>query len=351
MNTPSEPLVSVVVPVYNEERFLGECIESILAQSYANWECVIVNNCSSDGSREIAQRYADSDRRIRVHDNQRFVRAVPNFNGALRQISSSCKYVKIVFADDLIFPECLERMVEVAEQNPTAGIIGAYGLQGPDVMWTGLPYPSRLISGREICRKLFLDDLYVFGTGTSLLFRADLVRERDPFYNESNLHADSETCCALLANCDFGFVHQVLTFTRVRPNSLFQFSRAMNTLIAGRLYDLVHYGRQCLTEEEYRRCIDKKLTAYYQFLAAHMVRRYDAKFWQYHRGKLMEAGVGFDRVRLVGALFGKIMNAVLNPKQAVDKFVARKRAIKPVVKALDASGMANAKATAAHSGT
>ena len=115
-------------------------------------------------------------------------------NVGLRQISPASKYCKIVFADDWIFPECLERMVAVGEQHPSVGIVGAYGLQGRQVMWAGLPYPSELVPGREICRKLYLENLYVFGTGTSLLYRASLVRSRDPFYNESNLHADSEVC-------------------------------------------------------------------------------------------------------------------------------------------------------------
>jgi hypothetical protein len=62
----------------------------------------------------------------------------------------------------------------------------------------------------ELCRRLLLDELYVFGTATSLLYRSDLVRGRDPFYNEGNLHADMEVCLELLKACDFGFVHQFL---------------------------------------------------------------------------------------------------------------------------------------------
>src|SRR5580698_8030349 len=95
MKTASQPLVSVVVPVYNEEQFLAECLESILAQTYGNWECVIVNNYSTDRSPEIARRYADSDPKIKVYDTAEFLRAVPNFNGALRRISPASKYVKI----------------------------------------------------------------------------------------------------------------------------------------------------------------------------------------------------------------------------------------------------------------
>ncbi len=64
MNLASQPLVSIVVPVYNEAEFLAECMDSIIAQTYQNWECTIVNNCSTDDSAEIARQYAAADRRI-----------------------------------------------------------------------------------------------------------------------------------------------------------------------------------------------------------------------------------------------------------------------------------------------
>src|SRR5882724_7298074 len=65
MNNSSQPLISVVTPVYNGAEHLAECIESVLAQTYQNWDYTIVDNCSTDGSVEIARRYAAKDRRIR----------------------------------------------------------------------------------------------------------------------------------------------------------------------------------------------------------------------------------------------------------------------------------------------
>ncbi len=318
---PSEPLVSIVTPVYNGADHLAECVESILAQSYQDWECTIVNNCSTDASAEIARSYAAKDSRIRVHDNEKFLRVIANHNVALRQISPSSKYCKIVFADDWIFPECLERMVAVAEEHPSVGIVGACGLRGRQVMWAGLPYPSAQISGREVCRKLFLEDLYVFGTPHSMLFRSDLVRSHDPFYNESNLHADSEACCALLKSCDFGFVHQILTFTRLRPGSLTEFTNEVNTLIVGRLHDLVTHGPDYLTPEEFKTCLDRKLSEYYEFLARSLVRGRDKKFWDYHKRKLDDVGVGFARARLARATLAELCNALLNPKDTIERLL------------------------------
>src|SRR5271165_507440 len=115
----SYPLVSIVTPLYNNRDHLGECIESVLTQTYPNWDYTIVNNCSTDGSEEIARQYAARDRRIRVITNQTFLRAVPNHNLASRQISADSKYCKIVFADDWISPECVEAIVAVAEKNPS----------------------------------------------------------------------------------------------------------------------------------------------------------------------------------------------------------------------------------------
>jgi glycosyltransferase involved in cell wall biosynthesis len=308
------PLVSIVVPVYNEQEYLAECMDSILAQTYRNWNCTIVNNCSTDGSAEIARRYAAKDPRVRVHNNERLLRALPNHNAALRQISPASKYCKIVFADDWIFPECVERMVAVGEAHSSVGIVGAYGLQDWEVKWDGLHFQSGPISGREICRKLYLEDLYVFGTATSLLFRADLVRGRDPFYDEANPHSDSETCVALLKTCDFGFVHQVLTFSRERQgrNTI---ARDINTLVAGRLHELILHGPYYLTHDELNTCLDRKLSAYYAFLGQCLVGGRDKVFWDFHKSKLTEAGVGFNRTRLVLAT---LAGALLHPKGTIE---------------------------------
>ena len=184
MNDESSPLVSILTPVYNDAQYLAECIESVLAQTYQNWDYTIIDNCSTDGSAEIAHRYAAKDPRIRVHENRQFLRVISNHNFALRQISPASKYCKMIFADDWMFPDCLERMVAVAEKHPSVGIVGSYSLQGREVMWTGLPYPSTVVCGRELGRRLFLEPLYILGSATTVLYRAELVRARELFYNE-----------------------------------------------------------------------------------------------------------------------------------------------------------------------
>lgn len=182
----SNPLVSVVTPFFNTEDYLSECIESVLKQSYQNWEYILVNNRSTDRSLEIANSYARRDSRIRVYTNESFLSQAQNYNGALRLISPRSKYCKMVQADDWIFTECLMEMVKVAETNPSVGIVGAYRLDDKKVNCDGLKYPSTVVSGREICRLSLLEELSVFGTATSVMFRSDIVQGRDPFYNKKN---------------------------------------------------------------------------------------------------------------------------------------------------------------------
>ena len=320
MDSKSLPLVSIVTPVYNNAEYLAECIESVLAQTYPNWDYTIVNDCSTDGTGEVARRYAAKDRRIRVHDNQQFLRAVPNHNHALRQISPESKYCKIVFGDDWMFPRCLEEMVGVAEEHPSVGIVGAYALEEDRVAWIGLPYPSRLVPGRDVCRRLFLEGPYVFGTSTSVLYRSDLVRSHDPFYNEENFHADREACVVLLKNCDFGFVHQILTFKRLQAGSLTRdVSWDLMSHFGCMLSTLVTHGPDFLSRKELERCVDQLLDEYYNFLAVSFMRgRRDNKFWDFQKGKLNET-VGFSRTRLAGAILARFCRAVLSPYETIGK--------------------------------
>ena len=324
MGSKSSPLVSIVTPVYNNAEHIDQCIESVLAQSYQNWDYAIVDNCSTDGSGEIARRYAATDPRIRVHDNAEFLRVVTNHNNALRQISPESKYCKMVFADDLIFPRCIEEMVGVAEEHPSVGIVGAYGLDGSNVLWVGLPYPSTVIPGHEVCRRLFLDGLYVFGTATSLLYRSDLVRDRDPFYREDNINADCETCVDLLKVCDFGFVSQILTFTRARKHSLSAMSAKINTFGVGRLQYTMMHGRHFLTDKEFDRCLRRELDRHYMYLGGSFLRGRDNGFWRFHKKMLEDVGLGFSPARLAKGIVGAVYLAGLHPQRTLKRLLGSK---------------------------
>jgi glycosyltransferase involved in cell wall biosynthesis len=320
MNSPvrSEPLVSVVTPVYNEEELLAECIESVLAQSYQNWDYTIVNNCSTDKSLEIARRYAARDPRIRIHDNARFLEMLANHNVAVRQISRQSKYCKMVLADDWIFPRCLERMVAVAEAYPSVGVVSAYQQFGRQIRITGLPEEQTRVEGKEACRQFLLDKLLLFGSPSAVLYRADLVRSRDPFFVETEMYADFEVCFGLLGKSDLGFVHEILTFSRPRAGSVGAVSADTGAHFGTMLGMLSNYGRDCLTNREFEESLDRQLSQYYRFLGRRLLVERDGSFWSYHKRTLAKAGIGLDRMRLAKVAAGQLCGSLVNPKSTLE---------------------------------
>jgi glycosyltransferase involved in cell wall biosynthesis len=322
MTSVFQPLVSLVTPVYNEEQYLAECIESVLAQTYQNWEYTVVDNCSTDTTAAIAEVYAGKDPRIRVHRNTTFLPQMPNFNHALRQISADSKYCKMVLGDDWLFPECLQRMVDTAERYPSAGLVSSYALEGGRVTLTGLSYHSTLVDGREACRRHLLERLHIFGTQTSVLYRADLVRARERFFDESTVHSDTEVCFELLKNTDFAFVHQVLTYTRVRPSSVYAQALELDTSWQAHLRLLMNYGPTYLTTEELSTEVADHVAGYYRFLGKNLLRGRDKTFWDFHHRTLLAAGIGFRRTRIVLGLFaalahgmGRVWRASASPRR------------------------------------
>jgi glycosyltransferase involved in cell wall biosynthesis len=288
-----QPLVSVVTPVYNGAEYLAECIESVIGQTYENWEHVIVDNCSTDGTLEIARSYEARDPRIRVESPGVFVDLVASGNRSLREISAESKYTKVLHADDWLFPECLGRMVELAEQNATVGIVSAYRLQEDGVVTlTGLSPSISVLSGREISRSTLLGEPYphLFGSPTSLLIRSDLVRARDPFYDpdydvseEYPFTEDLAVCYEILRESDFGFVHQVLTFTRLDGRSPFSTFSRLGANVPEEINLISKYGPVYLTKAEYQRMVAVYLVLYASFLLRSLPRLANPKVRAYHR--------------------------------------------------------------------
>jgi len=319
MKSNSAPLVSIVTPIYNGEEFLEECIESVLGQTYPHWEYTIVDNCSTDRSLEIAERYATRDPRMRIVRNDKCIPAIPNHNLALRQISADSKYCKVVFGDDWIYPECVEKMVALAEANPSVGMVSAYCLEGDQVICTGLPYSRRVVKGRELGREALLNRLHVFGSANTVLYRSDLVREREAFFNVANIHADTEACFAILKASDFGFVHQVLSFTRLREGSLNTVSIDIHSYYSSMLRIAETYGDFFLQADELKAYKEQLLAEYYRVLGKSVFYRRGEKFWSYHKRQLRELGYGFNRLRLTKGMLANLGASGLSPVRSIQK--------------------------------
>ncbi|HTO70133.1 MAG TPA: glycosyltransferase family 2 protein [Myxococcota bacterium] len=306
----SDPLVSILTPVYNEAAYVRECIESVLAQTYRHWEHTIVDNASTDGTGEIAREYAAKDDRIRVIRNDETLPVEANHSLAFEQVSGAAKYAKVVAGDDWIYPKCLEEMVRLAESHPRVAIVGAYSQSGIRVDPAEFPFEAEVVSGHELARCYLARGPHLVGAPTPLLFRADAVRARRPFYRSAKPHHDADACLSLLANDDYGFVRQVLTYTRVREGSLTGKLNRYNVYMPAILELLIEHGPNFFEPAELDARIRDQLTYYYNELGRSLVRRRGSDFWDYHRKRLAELGHPLSWARVA-------VNAILYAAEAV----------------------------------
>jgi glycosyltransferase involved in cell wall biosynthesis len=292
-----QPFVSVVTPVFNGEKYLEECICSVLSQTYSNYEYIIVNNCSTDGSLKIAKKFAELDNRIQILNTPSFMTSLQNFNYSMRLISNDSTYCKVVHADDWIFPECIEKMVMLAYDNPNLGIISSYRLVNSKVESDGLPYNRSIYSGKEIAIMNLTDGPFTFGSPSALLIRSDLIRARDKFYNESHTGADTEVCLDILLNNDFGFIHQVLSFSRVHEHAITGKQKNLHTSYANNNYVFRKYASFYLSEEEIKRHFKLRIRNYYFFLGGQLLKFREKNFWNFHKTGLKNLDVEFNWVK------------------------------------------------------
>ncbi|MGQ4647524.1 glycosyltransferase [Lyngbya aestuarii] len=111
----NKPRVSIGLPVYNGDNFLREALDSILAQTFENFELIISDNASTDKTEEICREYAAKDQRVRYYRNEYNLGAAPNYNRVFELATGD--YFKWCAHDDLCAPEFLERCVELLEQD------------------------------------------------------------------------------------------------------------------------------------------------------------------------------------------------------------------------------------------
>jgi glycosyltransferase involved in cell wall biosynthesis len=124
------PEVSVVMPVFNGEKYLRDAIESILSQTFSDIEFIIVDDCSSDGSPAIIESYRSVDSRIRVMRNSKNEGIVFALNRAIKNVRG--RYIARMDCDDISLPERIQRQYNFMEENQNIGLLGsaAYIIDG-----------------------------------------------------------------------------------------------------------------------------------------------------------------------------------------------------------------------------
>ena len=166
------PNVSVCIPAYRGEHFLAETMRSVLEQTYADFELVVVDNASPDGTGEIARSFRDP--RVRVVTNEKTIPATDNWRRAVELCSAPL--VKLVCADDLLHPRCLELQVMAMEADPGLAMVAARRHMIDEssrvlVPGRGLKGLIGVRSGVEVARRVVRSGVNPIGEPGSVLFR------------------------------------------------------------------------------------------------------------------------------------------------------------------------------------
>ena len=168
------PLLSVLMTAYNRQDFIGDAIESVLAQTFTDWELIIVDDCSRDHTIEIANRYAACDSRIRVYVNERNLGDYPNRNYAATLAVG--EFLKYHDSDDLMYPHCLAVMTSLLMAYPQAG----FALHPGAREWPGGPCPMLLTPRLCYQREFFGIGMFHMGP-LCALFRTEVFRRLGGF--------------------------------------------------------------------------------------------------------------------------------------------------------------------------
>jgi len=139
------PLVSILIPTFNREPFIRDCILSAINQTYDRIEIVIVDNCSTDLTLSICKEFQDLDSRVKVFQNDRNIGPVRNWIRCAEEATGH--YIKVLFSDDILRPTCVEALVRAIEETPDAGLAYCAASIGPEHS-TAPTYYSAATSGQ-----------------------------------------------------------------------------------------------------------------------------------------------------------------------------------------------------------
>ena len=235
------PLVSVISPAYNHEKYIADCIRSVQSQTYSNWEMIIIDDGSTDSTFSIASGFAKEDSRIKAFTkrNAGIFRLAESYNFALEQ--SSGKYIAILECDDAWMPEKLKLQVDTLEKNPDCILSwGKTWIANDDLSFKYSLSPADDEEKYLFYNKppgSFLKRLMTSGIpALTVVIRRDALTETGGFLQDFGLPlVDMPTIVELVMKGEFAYVCEPLGYWRIYPN---QATKTYTTNMTAGFYSL-----------------------------------------------------------------------------------------------------------------
>ena len=221
MNKTNTPRVSVCIPVYNCKKYIRQAIGSVLAQEFQDWELVIVNNASKDGTLNEIRQF--SDKRLRLINNDRNIGLEANWNKAVS--AARGEYVKLLPADDFLYPPCLKQQVEVLERSENTSLVlvsCARDIVDPDgkrLIVRKYPGRERKISGITAIRTVIRSGTNLLGEPGAILFKRITLKKTGLFDGSIAYVIDVDLWLRMLLHGDLFILSHPLCGFRISPGS------------------------------------------------------------------------------------------------------------------------------------
>lgn len=198
----NNPLVSVVMPAYNVEKYIGEAIQSVISQSYTNWQLLVIDDCSTDRTAEIAEKFEKLDKRIRVLRNSQNMGVAKTRNRGFDLVQG--EWVALLDSDDRWHKEKLEKQLTMADNSYADIIYCSYALTDENGKHLSDYKIPRTTTYNEMLKECVLSCSTVLlhrGILASHHFLYDCYHEDYAFWLEL-LRAGyrAEACCDVLAD-------------------------------------------------------------------------------------------------------------------------------------------------------
>lgn len=212
------PSISVCMPTYNGAAYLREAIDSVLKQTYRDFELVITDDCSSDNTLEIVRSYDDP--RIRVHENDQNKGLVGNWNECLGRAEG--KYIQFFFQDDLMSADNLEEKFSFMEQDSSLALcFSASCIVGSDGSVTMRRRPfkkTQVFDGKSFALKSFRSH-NLYGEPSNVMLRSETMREVGAFNPTLSYTPDWEYWIRMSLHGNVGYIDKYLASFRVAEGS------------------------------------------------------------------------------------------------------------------------------------
>lgn len=202
------PLVTVIIPCYNYGHLIQETLQSVLKQTYANWECLVIDDGSTDNTADVVKRYSLKDKRIKLITQRNGGQSNARNNGLKHAVG---KYVQFLDADDLLQDDKLRNQVAYLESNPDVAVVYTeiryFETDAPEQLLLSRdgknqnPFPYMSGKGHAILDYFLYQNPIELG---ALLFRKEVI-DRVGYFDETIKGVEDWDLCFRIAACNYNF--------------------------------------------------------------------------------------------------------------------------------------------------